>query len=73
MVYAFSYVYGRMDAYAYEVLELMDIEPSLYNRHWCKACAGHTKITLMHKILYDGLCFDCIDEIKERYEETKGD
>jgi hypothetical protein len=54
----------------------MVVNPSVYNQHWCKACAGHTKITLMHKIIYDGLCFDCIDELvqldkyqQDRYEE----
>ena len=54
----------------------MVINPSVYNQQWCKACVGHTKITLMHKIIYDGLCFDCIDELvqldkyqQDRYEE----
>ena len=58
----------------------MVVNPSLYNQHWCKACAGNTKITLMHKIIYDGLCFECIDELRkldkyqqERYEEKKSD
>jgi hypothetical protein len=64
LVYAFSYVYGYLDAYVYEVLELMDIEPSLYNRHWCSRCPE--KITYVQKMIYNGLCFVCLDELKER-------
>ena len=57
----------------------MVVNPSVYNQHWCKACGGTTKITLMHKIIYDGLCFECIDELvqldkyqQEIYEEESG-
>ena len=66
MVYPYRSICSDMDVDDYTMV----VEPSVYNQHWCKACAGHTKITLMHKIIYNGLCFDCIDEIKERYEET---
>ena len=68
MVSTCGFLYDDMDVDVYMV-----VNPSVYNQHWCKACAGHTKITLMHKIIYNGLCFRCIDEIKERYEEKKGD
>ena len=67
MVYAYRILYNDMDVDGNNMV----VNPSLYNQHWCKACAGHTKITLMHKIIYNGLCFRCIDE-KETYEEKKG-
>ena len=67
MVYACGILYNDMDVDGIDMV----VNPSLYNQHWCKACAGNTKITLMHYIIYNGLCFDCIDELKETYEEKK--
>ena len=63
MVYPYRNICSNMDVDGY-----MDIEPSLYNRHWCSRCPE--KITYVQKMIYNGLCFVCIDEIKERYEET---
>ena len=47
------------------------VNPSLYNEHWCKQCIE--KITFAQKVIYNGLCFVCLDEIKERDEEKKSD
>ena len=54
-----------------DVDDYMVINPSLYNQHWCSKCPE--KITYAQKVIYNGLCFVCLDEIKERHEEEKSD
>jgi hypothetical protein len=63
VVYPCGNICSGMDVDGYMV-----INPSLYNQHWCSKCAE--KITYVQKVIYNGLCFVCLDEIKERDEES---
>jgi formylmethanofuran dehydrogenase subunit E len=63
VVYPCGNICSDMDVDGYMV-----INPSLYNQHWCSKCAE--KITYAQKVIYNGLCFVCLDEIKERDEES---
>ena len=67
MVYPYRNIYSSMDVDDYTMV----INPSYYNQHWCSRCPE--KITYAQKVIYNGLCFVCLDEIKERDEEKKSD